>query len=131
MSGPQNERRLGDTWYSKEHGSYYFYRQGLTGATIQFMADEVALLFEANEGFLVKHGPVEMVNKQRTRLEHGPGPFTLRMISGREWDVDVLNRIVQTSGGVLHFLEKMPGFQEALESALEANPSRGRLAGPR
>ena len=123
-------RREGETWYSKEHGSYYFFRQGIREPQIVFMADEVALLYDAREGTLFKHGSPEAVEAARRKFEGAAGDWVLRVISSREWDVVELNRIVATAGAVREFLARLPGGEALMESAIGEDRSAPRVLKP-
>jgi len=86
------------TRFTKEFGSYYL--RGERGNII-YMADELAFLVDREVGIYLKHGPVEGVNAYLKKMHDASPLFTnLQVVSSREWDVDLLNWLLEGSGRI-------------------------------
>lgn len=100
---------MNNHFYTKEYGSYYFWKQSDDDAPL-FMTDEVSVLFDRKEGILFKHGIPK--NVEESRLAHLKAfeildcVDDLVVIKSSAWDVEELNKIIQCSGYVKGWYEK-------------------------
>lgn len=87
--------------YSLEHGSYYLKTES---GQIRFMTDEVAIAFSAQELILLKHGRPEDVARWLSWAANQNTIFGRLIILQGKLPIDVLNRILDTTGYLKHWL---------------------------
>ena len=100
-------RKLVDFEYRLENNRYALYRQGVR----QFDTDEVALLFDAEQHTLFRHGkPAELQAQYARLLKNQRGDPRLRpaaerttLIQGR-FDLAELNKVLRTPGYLREFI---------------------------
>jgi hypothetical protein len=92
---------VGDIRYEKRHGSFYLIEQlARGGEDILNMIDEVAILFDAEDGTLYKHGAPDRVREYHTKLAKSGLAEDCVFLASKDWDPELLNKFMDCTGSV-------------------------------
>lgn len=110
--------RTGEKVYRKNHGSFQWVGTKdhpiLKSPEIYWQGEEIAVMIDVENAVIHRHGDPAVVNAAHKKLVDsfnatgfGDLAKAIVVVTSCDWDVDELNKALQTSGYIMKVLEKM------------------------